>query len=86
MHVMGTLTGKTVSFGAYRGYLSNPPRNNVRRGVGLLIFADIMGIYDNSHLLADEFARYGYACLLVDVSHGGALELNIIMSGSDIKG
>ncbi|KKK22062.1 hypothetical protein P175DRAFT_0462501 [Aspergillus ochraceoroseus IBT 24754] len=82
----GTPTGKTIKYGAYSGYLAVAPPTQAHQDVALMMMPDIMGIYENSQLLADAFALRGYTCLVVDVFNGDALKLNTIMSGFDVVG
>jgi dienelactone hydrolase len=42
----------------------------------LLYLPDVLGIYENSKLLADEFAANGYITLLIDYFGGHPIELN----------
>jgi dienelactone hydrolase len=44
--------------------------------VALLYFPDVLGIWQNSQLMADQFAANGYHTLIVDTFNGDALSLN----------
>lgn len=37
---------------------------------------DVMGIWENSQLMADQFAVHGYTCVIPDIFDGDALALN----------
>ncbi|KAI5460460.1 Alpha/Beta hydrolase protein [Mariannaea sp. PMI_226] len=51
-------------------YLATPPDGVVDKKVGILYIADIFGIWNNSKLLADEFAKNGFTCLIPDLFNG----------------
>jgi len=77
----GTPTGKKVTIaGKIEGYLAAAPADSspaVHHGVGLLLLPDIIGIWQNSKLMADQFAANGYTTLLVDLFNGDARSLNL---------
>ncbi|KAK3361383.1 dienelactone hydrolase [Lasiosphaeria ovina] len=73
----GESTGKIIKIaGKYDGYLATPPAEKVHDGVGILILPDVIGIFENSKLVADQFAANGYLTLILDVFNGDALSLN----------
>ncbi|KAL7897377.1 dienelactone hydrolase [Trichoderma sp. SZMC 28014] len=80
--VVGTLhegetTGKDIKVdGSIDAYLATPPPDKVRDGQGILFIPDVIGIWQNSKLLADNFAAQGYTVLLPDIFNGDALPLN----------
>ncbi|KAH7025691.1 uncharacterized protein B0I36DRAFT_328924 [Microdochium trichocladiopsis] len=43
---------------------------------GLLYIPDVIGIWQNSRLMADQFAANGYTTLVIDVFNGDALSLD----------
>lgn len=51
-------------------YLATPPASAPKKDVGILYVADIFGLWNNSKLLADEFAKKGYTCLIPDLFNG----------------
>ncbi|EXK76739.1 hypothetical protein FOQG_18531 [Fusarium oxysporum f. sp. raphani 54005] len=51
-------------------YIATPPADKAKKDVGVLFITDVLGIYNNNQLLADEFAANGYTCLLPDVLSG----------------
>ena len=57
-------------------YLAAPSDEKAHKGVGLLYIPDVIGIWQNSQLMADQFAANGYHCLVIDVFNGDALSLN----------
>jgi len=80
--VVGTLhegetTGKDTKIdGTIDAYLATPPADKARDGQGILFLPDVLGIWQNSKLLADNFAAQGYTVLLLDLFNGDALGLN----------
>ncbi|KAK4221719.1 dienelactone hydrolase [Podospora fimiseda] len=73
----GTPTGKAVKIGEkYDGYLATPPEEKAHKGVGILFLPDVIGIWQNSQLTADQFAANGYLTLIVDTFNGDAISLN----------
>jgi dienelactone hydrolase len=56
--------------------LATPPAGKARDGQGILFVPDVIGIWQNSKLLADNFAAQGYTVLLPDIFNGDALKLN----------
>lgn len=58
------------------GYLATPPTGvEVKEGF-LIYLPDILGFYNNSKLLADQFAAKGYRCLLLDTLNGDPAPMN----------
>ncbi|KAK3381151.1 dienelactone hydrolase [Podospora didyma] len=73
----GEATGKDTKIaGKYDAYVAVPPQDNAHNGVGILILPDVLGIWQNSKLIADQFAANGYTAILVDLFNGDALTLN----------
>lgn len=56
--------------------MATPLPGNARVGQGILFIPDVIGIWQNSKLLADNFAAQGYTVLLPDIFNGDALSLN----------
>ncbi|KAJ0348057.1 hypothetical protein COL154_011611 [Colletotrichum chrysophilum] len=72
----GTPQGKKVSVGGkYEGYLAEAPAGKAHKNTGILFVADVFGIWQNSQLLADQFAANGYTTLIVDLFDGDQLSL-----------
>lgn len=80
--VVGTLhegepTGKLIKVdGTIDAYLATPPADKARDGQGILFVPDVIGIWQNSKLLADNYAAQGYTVLMPDIFNGDALSLN----------
>ncbi|KAL2193022.1 dienelactone hydrolase [Corynascus similis CBS 632.67] len=73
----GTPTGKLVRVAnKHDAYLATPPADKEHKGAGILIIPDVIGIWQNSKLIADQFAANGYLTLLLDVFEGDPLQLN----------
>jgi dienelactone hydrolase len=62
--------------GKHDAYLASPPADKEHKGVGILLLPDVIGIWENSQLIADQFAANGYLTLLLDTFNGDALKLN----------
>ncbi|KAH7148449.1 dienelactone hydrolase [Dactylonectria macrodidyma] len=79
----GTPTGKLITIGnGIQAYLATPAAAKAHGGVGILYMPDIIGIWQNSMLMADVFALEGYTCLVLDLFNGDPAPLN--MDGFDI--
>ncbi|KAL2152807.1 hypothetical protein VTH82DRAFT_3962 [Thermothelomyces myriococcoides] len=73
----GTPTGELVTVaGKHDAYLARPPADKEHKGAGILFIPDVIGIWQNSKLLADQFAANGYLTLLLDVFNKDAIPLN----------
>lgn len=62
--------------GKIDAYLATPPAEIAHKNVAILFLADVIGIWQNSKLLADQFAANGYLTLVPDEFDGDALALN----------
>jgi len=62
--------------GKWDAYIATPPADKAHSGAGILIVPDVIGIWQNSKLIADQFAANGYLTLIIDVFNGDALTLN----------
>lgn len=66
----GELTGDLIVLdGQVDAYLAMPPEVEAR-DVGILYVPDILGIWQNSKLMADLFAAQGYTTLVLDIFNG----------------
>jgi hypothetical protein len=63
-------------------YVAVPEEN--QQQTALLYLPDVMGIWVNSQLMADQFAANGYYCVIPDIFNGDALSLNR-PAGFDLK-
>ncbi|KAF7557686.1 hypothetical protein G7046_g5979 [Stylonectria norvegica] len=91
----GSPTGQATKVGQHDAYLSTPDPENARNSVGILYIPDVIGIWTNSKLIADEFASQGYTTLIIDIFNGDAIKINelanlnlvdYIQNGRDDKG
>jgi dienelactone hydrolase len=62
--------------GKWDAYIATPPKDKAHNSVGLLYIPDAIGIWQNSQLMADQFAANGYCCLVIDLFNGDPLSLN----------
>lgn len=62
--------------GKWDAYIATPTAGQQRKDTALLYLPDVLGIWINSKLMADEFARNGYLCLIPDLFHGDAIKIN----------
>lgn len=62
----------------WNAYLASPPADAkiVHNDAAILYLPDIIGIWQNSKLMADNFAANGYLCLVVDILNGDPVPLN----------
>ncbi|KAL1956135.1 hypothetical protein VTO42DRAFT_7570 [Malbranchea cinnamomea] len=81
----GTPAGEMFKIGQYDAYIARPSTPKPKRAI--LFVSDVMGVYENSKLLADDFASRGYLTLVPDLFHGEPLTLNAFASGTvDLPG
>ncbi|KAH7011453.1 dienelactone hydrolase [Ilyonectria destructans] len=75
----GTPTGKLITIeNGIQAYLASPSASKAHDGVGLLYVPDILGIWQNSMLIADAYAKEGYTCLVLDLFNGDPAALNML--------
>jgi dienelactone hydrolase len=77
----------------FNAYLATPAAGREKKhGIALLYIPDIMGVWQNAKLLADQYAAHGYLCLVPDIFLGDPVPINRpddfdvkkwIMQGSD---
>jgi len=73
----GTPTGKMIKIDdKWDAYIASPTPEKNHKNVALLYIPDVIGIWQNSQLMADQFAANGYHCLIIDVFNGDPLSLN----------
>ncbi|KAF3761922.1 alpha/beta-hydrolase [Cryphonectria parasitica EP155] len=70
----GEPTGTTIKVGQYDAYVAEP-KGKKHEGAALLYVPDVFGIWQNSQLMADQFAANGYYTIIVDIFNGDALSL-----------
>lgn len=72
----GSPTGQDIKVGSYNAYLAVPNAAKARKDVGILYLPDVLSIWQNSKLMADQFAANGYLTLIIDLFKGDAISLN----------
>lgn len=55
-------------------YIATAPEGKAHQGAGIVYVADIFGIWNNSKLMADQFAANGYTTIIPDLFNGDVLE------------
>lgn len=72
--IRGAPAGKSITIdGRYEAYIATPAPEKIHEDITILYVPDIFGIWQNSKLVADQFAANGYLCLLVDPFNGDKL-------------
>lgn len=80
----GTPTGESITIGSsLKAYLA---RASEKSNAALIIFPDVFGIWQNTKLMADEFAARGYTTLVPDMFNGDQLDISTDLSKFDIMG
>ncbi|KAK2591752.1 hypothetical protein QQS21_010542 [Conoideocrella luteorostrata] len=73
----GTPKGKTIKIdNKIDAYVATPAEGKAKNGCGILYIPDVIGIYQNSQLMADLFAEYGYITVIPDLFNGDPVKLN----------
>ncbi|KAH9884354.1 dienelactone hydrolase [Xylariomycetidae sp. FL2044] len=72
----GQTTGTDIKVGKYDAYLATPDPAKAHKDAAILYLPDVIGIWQNSKLMADQYAANGYLCLIIDLFNGDALSLN----------
>lgn len=62
--------------GKHDAYVAEPKGSKKHDGVALLYIPDVIGIWENSKLMADQYAANGYYTMIIDPFNGDALALN----------
>ncbi|KUI62047.1 Protein AIM2 [Cytospora mali] len=71
----GEPAGSIIKVGKYDAYVAEPKGANKHDGVALLYIPDIFGIWQNSKLMADQFAANGYYTIIVDIFNGDPIPM-----------
>jgi dienelactone hydrolase len=73
----GQPTGQDITIdGDTAAYLATPPAGKAHEGVGVLYLPDVLGIWQNSKLMADSFAANGYLTIIPDLFNNDQLAVN----------
>ncbi|RMJ27717.1 Dienelactone hydrolase family protein [Aspergillus sp. HF37] len=76
----GTPIGETKNIGGVDTYVVYP-KDNKTPEKAVVFLTDIIGIYNNSQLLADEFANNGYLTVVPDLFQGDPIKLGDMEAG-----
>ncbi|KAB5566745.1 Alpha/Beta hydrolase protein [Coniochaeta sp. 2T2.1] len=79
----GTPSGKSVKVGQHEAYLATPPEGKAHKDTAILYLPDVLGIWQNAQLIADQFAANGYLTLVPDLFNGDPIPVNGL-GGMDI--
>jgi len=72
----GEPTGTTIRIGDNtETYIAAPPAGTPVKG-GIYFITDVIGIYNNSQLMADQFAANGYYVIMPDLFRGDPVKMN----------
>ena len=63
-------------------YLAVPAAGKARNGKAVLYISDVNGVWQNSKLLADQYAANGYLCLIPDLFDGDKYALNLPLNNT----
>lgn len=69
-------TGTSSKIEDIEVYIAEPSAAKVHQNTAILILPDVIGIWNNSKLIADDFAANGYYTLMVDTFNGDPIPLN----------
>jgi len=72
----GQPTGKSIKIGDVEAYVAEPTGNSVHKDTAILFLPDVIGIWQNSQLIADQFAANGYHTVIPDLFNGDPIPLN----------
>ncbi|KAI0878659.1 dienelactone hydrolase [Hypoxylon argillaceum] len=72
----GDPVGADVKVGKHAGYLATPDPATAHKDTAILYLPDVIGIWQNSQLMADQFAANGYLTLVIDLFNGDPVSLN----------
>jgi len=72
----GEPVGKFIKFGSIEAYVAEPTGKTTHKDVAILFLPDVIGIWKNSQLMADQYAANGYFTLIPDLFNGDALTIN----------
>ncbi|RFU73202.1 dienelactone hydrolase [Trichoderma arundinaceum] len=79
----GEPAGQNIKVGKYQAYIAVPDKSKIHEEAAILYIPDVIGIWQNSKLIADQFAVNGYLTLIIDVFNGDPLPLNLHLNGPE---
>ncbi|KAE9371857.1 alpha/beta-hydrolase [Stipitochalara longipes BDJ] len=72
----GEPTGKSIKIGNIEAYVAEPTGSTIHKDAAIVFLPDVIGIWQNSQLMADQFAANGYYTVIPDLFNGDPVELN----------
>ncbi|KAG6040654.1 hypothetical protein E4U41_007555 [Claviceps citrina] len=73
----GTPKGTTTKIDdTIEAYVATAPEGTAKPGRGIIYLPDVIGIWQNSKLMADLFAEHGYTTVVLDLFNGDPVRLN----------
>jgi len=72
----GEPTGSSIKIHDFDTYVAEPKGNNVHKDTAILYIPDVIGIWTNSQLIADQYAANGYYTIIPDLFYGDPVPLN----------
>ncbi|TQV96679.1 hypothetical protein V2A60_002936 [Cordyceps javanica] len=73
----GEPKGKIIKIdNTIEAYVATPAEKTAREDVAILYLPDVIGVWQNSKLMADAFAERGYLTVVVDLFNGDPVSLN----------
>ncbi|ESZ93850.1 dienelactone hydrolase [Sclerotinia borealis F-4128] len=72
----GQPTGSSIKIADTIDAYVAEPKGNVHKDTAILYLPDVIGIWQNSQLMADQFAANGYYTIMPDLFNGDPLTLN----------
>ncbi|TVY20245.1 Hydrolase tropI [Lachnellula arida] len=82
----GKPTGKSIKIGDIDAYVAEPTGKTVHKDTAILYVPDVIGIWQNSQLMADQYAANGYYTIIPDVFNGDPMSLNDNFETFDFMG
>lgn len=64
-----------IKIGQWDAYVAEP-QGKKHKGAALLYIPDVIGIWQNSKLMADQYAANGYYTVIIDVFNGDSRSLD----------
>jgi dienelactone hydrolase len=65
-----------IKVDGYDAYVAEPKGKTVHKDKAILFLPDVISIWENSKLMADQYAANGYYTIIVDLFRGDPLALN----------
>ena len=72
----GQPTGKSSKINSTEVYIAEPSGKTIHDKKAILFLPDVISIWQNSQLMADQFAANGYYVLMIDQFNGDPMKIN----------